>query len=88
MMSPMDETTRDKLAIRETIESWAIWRDSGDFERLRTCFHGDGLMTATWFAGPADEFVARARASFAKGSMSSHVLGATSIDVAGSRAVA
>lgn len=87
MMSPMDETTLDKLSIRETIESWAIWRDSGDFERLCTCFHDDGRMTATWFAGPADEFVARARASFAKGSMSSHVLGATSIDVSGARAV-
>lgn len=88
----MDDTLRDKLAIRETIESWAIWRDSGDFERLRTCFHDDGRMTATWFAGTADEFVSRARASFANGSMSSHVLGATSIDVAvtpaGVRAVA
>jgi hypothetical protein len=84
----MADTTRDKLDIRETIESWAIWRDSGDFERLRTCFHDDGRMTATWFAGSADEFVARARASFAKGSMSSHLLGATSIDLAGVRAVA
>lgn len=84
----MDETLRDKLAIREVVESWAIWRDSGDFERLRTCFHDDGRMTATWFAGSADDFVARARGSFENGSMSSHVLGATSIDLAGARAVA
>ena len=84
----MDDILRDKLAIREVIESWAIWRDSGDFGRLRTCYHLDGRMTATWFAGTADEFVARATASFEKGSMSSHVLGATTIDVAGNRAVA
>lgn len=84
----MDDAIRDKLAISETIENWAIWRDSGDFERLRSCFHDDGWMTATWFAGSADEFVARADAAFAKGGMSSHVLGATSIDLVGSRAVA
>lgn len=83
----MDEVM-DKLAIREVIESWAIWRDSGDFDRLRTCFHDDGRMTATWFSGSADDFVARAKAGFAKGSMSSHVLGAISIDVADKRAVA
>ena len=77
----MDDTISDKLAIRECIESWAIWRDSGDFDRLRTCFHDDGRMTATWFQGTADQFVAGARASFAKGNMSSHVLGATSIDL-------
>ena len=84
----MDDGLRSKLAIREVIESWAIWRDSGDFTRLRSCFHDDGRMTATWFSGSADEFVARAKTSFEKGSMSSHVLGATSIDLAGARAVA
>ncbi len=83
-----DEEMRDKLAIREVIESWAIWRDTGDFDRLRTCFHDDGVMNATWFRGSADEFCARGRAAFAKGNMSSHVLGATSIDLAGSRAIA
>ena len=84
----MDDTIHDRLAIRDCIESWAIWRDSGDFERLRTCFHEDGRMNATWFQGTADEFVARARASFARGNMSSHALGAISIDLAGPRAVA
>lgn len=84
----MDDITRDKLAIREVIESWAIWRDTGDFARLRTCFHDDGRMNATWFRGSADEFVTRGLASFAKGNMSSHVLGATSIDLAGTRAIA
>jgi hypothetical protein len=84
----MDQDLIDQFAIRQVIDSWAIWRDSGDFERLRTCFHDDGGMTATWFSGSADDFVARARVSFAKGSMSNHVLGATSIDLKGHRAVA
>lgn len=84
----MDEALRDKLAVREVIEAWAIRRDTGDFDRLRACFHDDGRMTATWFEGSADEFVARARTSFANGGMSCHVLGATAIDLAGVRAVA
>ena len=78
----------DKLSIREVIESWAIWRDSGDFDRLRTCYHDDGVMHATWFQGTADDFCGRASASWAKGNMSTHVLGSTHIDLAGVRAVA
>jgi hypothetical protein len=84
----MDQATLDKIAIREVIESWAIWRDTGDFERLATCFHADGTMMATWFHGPAAEFVERAKASYARGNMSSHILGAIQIDLAGNRAIA
>ncbi len=84
----MDDALRDKLAIREVIECWAIWRDSGDFDRLRRCYHADGRMHATWFEGSADDFVAGARESFAKGNMSSHVLGGSAIDINGARAVA
>ena len=84
----MDQATFDKIAIREVIESWAIWRDTGDFDRLATCFHDDGVMTATWFEGSKDLFVERAKASFARGNASAHVLGAISIDLAGNRAIA
>ncbi len=85
---PIDDATRDRHAIRDCLENWAIWRDIGDFERLRTCFHDDGRMNATWFQGTPDEFVARARGAFARGSMSTHALGGMSIDVVGARAVA
>lgn len=84
----MDQVTLDKIAIREVIESWAIFRDTGDFERLATCFHVDGTMMATWFHGSAAEFVERAKASWARGNMSSHILGAIQIDIAGNRAIA
>ena len=84
----MDKDTLDKFAIREVIGNWAIWRDTGDFEQLTTCFHDDGVMNASWFQGPKAVFVERAKASFARGSMSSHALGGTSIDLAGTRAVA
>ena len=84
----MDESTLDKLAIREVIESWAIWRDTGNWERFRTVWHPGAQMTATWFQGSSDEFIARAQASFAKGNASNHTLGGTAIELAGTRAVA
>ena len=88
--NPTQETDEllDRIAIREVIESWAIWRDTGDWESLPTAWHADGRMTATWFTGGRDEFVERAKASFAKGNMSSHILGATAIKLAGPRAEA
>ena len=52
----MDHTD-DRLAIRELVENWAVWRDAGDWERFRTVWHDDGVMMATWFQGPADEFI-------------------------------
>src|ERR1043166_4667243 len=36
--------TFDRLTIRELIESWAMWRDAGMWERLRTVWHDDGRM--------------------------------------------
>jgi len=33
----MNDLTADKLAIRETVENWVMWRDAGDWE------HFDGL---------------------------------------------
>jgi hypothetical protein len=62
----------DRQAIRELVESWAVWRDAGDWERFRTVWHDDARMMATWFQGPAGEFI----------------LGGSSVDVAGDRAIA
>lgn len=70
------------------IESWAIWRDTGDWEGLATAWHDDAVMNATWFQGSARQFIERARQSYAKGNMSSHSLGGMSITMVGDRAVA
>lgn len=77
-----------KVAIREVIENWAIWRDSGDFENLATCFHDDGRMVATWFAGSAAQFIAGCKAGFEKGAIVQHFLGGASIALNGTRAIA
>jgi hypothetical protein len=77
----------DRLAIRDLIENWAIWRDAGDWERFATVWHDDGVMMATWFQGPAREFIRVTQEGWAKGVSILHFLGGTSIDLAGNRAI-
>jgi hypothetical protein len=77
----------EKAAIRETVENWTAWRDSGDWERFATVWHPDGWMTATWFQGPAKDFVAVSREGFNKGVNILHTLGGSTCEVAGSRAI-
>jgi hypothetical protein len=84
----MADDAADRAAIRDLIESWAMWRDAGLWDRLRTVWHADGEMRATWFQGGADDFIAASREGFARGVRAQHSLGGTSIDVAGKRAVA
>ena len=78
----------DKLAIREVIENWALWRDAGDWKRFATVWHDDGWMTATWFQGPASQFIDVSRAGFERGVNILHFLGGFTCDIAGARAIA
>ena len=57
----MNDLSADKLAIREVVENWVLWRDAGDWERFATVWHDDGWMTATWFQGPAKGFIEACR---------------------------
>jgi len=78
----------DREQIRNVVESWVVWRDAGDWERFRGVWHDDGRMMATWFQGPAAEFIEVSRAGFERGVRILHFLGGSSIDIAGDRAVA
>ena len=78
----------EKGAIVEVVHNWALWRDAGDWERFRTVWHDDGWMTATWFQGPAEEFIKVSKAGFEKGVSILHFLGGSSVDLEGSRAIA
>jgi SnoaL-like domain len=84
----MNNETLDRLAIRDLIENWALWRDAGDWDRFATVWHDDAVMNATWFQGPATEFIRVTREGWAKGVSILHFLGGTSIDLAGDRAIA
>jgi hypothetical protein len=83
----MSDLTADKLAIRETVENWVIWRDAGDWERFATVWHDDGWMTATWFQGPAQQFIEVCREGFNRGVNMMHSLGGWTCEVMGLRAI-
>ncbi len=83
----MNDLLADKLAIRETVENWVLWRDAGDWERFATVWHSDGWMTATWFQGPAQEFIRASREGFDKGVSILHSLGGWTCEIVGVRAI-
>jgi hypothetical protein len=78
----------DDHAIRSLIQNWATWRDAGDWECFATTWHRDGWMMATWFQGPASEFIRVSREGFERGVNILHFLGGISVDLAGDRAIA
>jgi hypothetical protein len=83
----MGDRAADRAAIRTLIENWALWRDAGDWDRFSTVWHEDGWMTATWFQGPAREFIRVSREGFDRGVSILHFLGGHTCDLAGNRAV-
>lgn len=78
----------DRHAIAQVIQDWALARDTGDWAKLSGTFHPGATMTATWFQGSFDAFVDAVRASFERGARSMHVLGGTTVDLNGARAIA
>jgi len=84
----MQASWNDRLAVIDTVNNWAVWRDAGDWERFRTVWHEDGWMSATWFQGPAEKFIEVSKAGFDKGVSILHFLGGTSVDLKGERAIA
>ena len=83
----MNSETLDRLAIRDVIENWAVWRDARLWDRFRTVWQGEGRMMATWFQGTADEFIKVSQEGYDKGVRILHFLGGMSIDIAGNRAI-
>jgi hypothetical protein len=82
-----DGPAADRQAIREVIENWVLWRDAGNWERFATVWHDDGWMTATWFQGPASEFIRVSKAGFERGVNILHFLGGFTCDISGDRAI-
>ena len=78
----------DRLAIRDLLENWVLWRDAGDWDRFQSVWHDDGVMMATWFQGPAKEFIRVSREGWDKGVSILHFLGGSAIELAGNRAIA
>jgi hypothetical protein len=77
----------DKQAIREVVDNWVIWRDSGDWERFRSLWADDGRMMATFFQGSYSDFIKLGKEGMQKGLNVLHFQGGNSIDLAGNRAI-
>lgn len=84
--TPADEGP-DRAAIRELLENWVVWRDAGDWDRFATLWHDDGHMVATWCQTGFADFIAACRRSFDAGTTALHLLGGSSIELNGVRAV-
>lgn len=78
----------DALLIRQAVEAWVLCRDQGDWEGLRAVWHHDGIMVATWFQGPASEFIEASRRGWERGAVVHHFLGGSRTSVNGTRAIA
>ena len=81
----VSRVSADELAIRGLVQDWAVWRDAGDWERFATVWHDDGVMMATWFQGPAADFIRVSREGFERGVRILHFLGGTSVDLSADR---
>jgi hypothetical protein len=82
-----DATLSDRLAIRELLENWVVWRDACDWERFRQVWHPEGRMMATWFQGTGEEFIKVSQEGFDRGVRIVHFQGGISVEVAGDRAI-
>ena len=79
----------DKFAISELVQAWGVYRDQGRWKDLRGTFTPDGHISASWFRGSFEQFVARCQANFSAGnSWSRHHLFAPNIKLGKDRAVA
>jgi len=77
-----------RAEIRDLVEKWVIYSDSGDWERFAELWHEDGWMTATWLQASAADFIKGRREGFDRGVSIIHFLGAFACDVVADRAVA
>ena len=82
----MDNSFSDVLVIRDLIERWVVYRDALLWDRFRTVWHDDGIMTATWTEGPYEDFIKITEEGLKHGLNILHILGGSAIDVKGDRA--
>lgn len=84
----MSQALLERLEIAELVQSWALYRDAGDWDKLKDTVHADGIMTATWFQGSFEAFISAMQDAWRKGSSSQHFQGGTVVEVLGTKAIA
>jgi hypothetical protein len=88
-MADIPEAGRDPGGvIRQAVENWALWRDTGRWQQLRALYTADAVVHTTWFVGTASEFVDRCMGAAKRGSRSQHFVGAVCVELNAQRAIA
>jgi hypothetical protein len=84
-----DDAILDRLAIRELVENWSIYRDNREWDRFLEVWHDGGVMMTTW-GGKAtpEQFVQAATKGFAQGDRMLHSVGGVTAEVQADRGFA
>ena len=84
----VSSTAIEREEIRRVIAEWALCRDTGRWEKLRSLYAPGATMQTTWFDGSAEEFVDRSAKGFGRTAKAQHFVGASVIDLGEARAIA
>ena len=76
--------------IGQMIRCWALWRDTRQWDLLRTCYVPGARLRTTWMEGTAEEFIEASIRSAANPAapLAQHALGGTTVQLNGDRALA
>jgi len=81
------ETLLAERDIARFVQGW-LYRDLGQWDRLKPLFHPEATISLAWFDGPFAKFVAASEQMDASELRARHVMGASMIEVKDDRAVA
>ena len=86
----MDSQVSDIQAIEQVVRRWGLYRDTRQWEGLRSCYAPNATVKTTWLVGSAEEFIAASmKASENPNAATSlHSIGASCIEVSGDKALA
>ena len=84
----MDSQVSDIQAIEQVVRRWGLYRDTRQWEGLRSCYAPNATVKTTWLVGSAEEFItASMKASENPNAATSlHSIGASCIEVSGDKA--
>ena len=88
MTDAIEDPLKDEIAISRLLKNWGLWRDTGQWARLRSAYASDATMKTTWFDGSAKDFVEASERLAGKGALVQHFIGPSTIEVCKLRAIA
>ena len=76
----------DRWQITDLITGW-IYRDLGEWDKLRNLFHPDGEIEVTWFEGKASDFIEGSMRMGGSALKTKHLIGTPVVTSHGDRAL-